>query len=443
MKTKLLFLLSSLVLIAASCSNNREEHLLETVPLEASYIGVVRLDKLSSQLGDEGQAALKEILDNSAKSLDSKWKYFFSDESQVDFSSPLVIFSYKRATIATFMVKSESKFREAMEKATGSTFIKSDGVESCAEGTIYLKENQAWFATSYPQVESADIASFLSLSEKESIVSQKFLSQLLDHKDDITTFVNIEKIMEGSLDFQSRMAVNMIFDDASYMISHTSLEKDKIENEIVFLNYKSEPTSLAIKTSKIDTKSIREFSGKGDFCFAISVDPELVKALVRQVKNFAPIPSDIRATLEDLDGDVIVSANVKDSTDILSSLSVMLTFNSSASATAAAEFLKNFAGGDTKSTRIFTDGKKCYFMADVQGASEVSPYAESFKNANLGVVILPTLFNSIGKPEIARLVKEISIMLYDDNKGAKIKSVVNLQEGSNSLVTILKLVGKQ
>lgn len=429
-----------LALLLASCGSKSQEKILKTVPSETNYFAIADLGEIMSDLTKDEKQQITELWAKMAKGggngMDERWQYFFSENSEVDFGSSFVLFDYKRALLQTFYVKNADKFMQGIAEATGIEFQEENGVYNSGN-TVFVIGKQAWFASDYPSLDSSDIAVLSQLSEDKSILSNECAKNEIGD-DDVTFFLNLDNAMSGFGDIRSRMILNLIFDDASYMVSHMNFEKGKAINEIKFLNYKGKPAPFALKTGKIDISSMKDFEARGNVFGALSITPEFAHNIVRQFKDFLPVPADVQQTLEQLDGDIVVAYR-QDSTYLsVPPLGAKITFKSKDAAEKAATFANGLTGDD--GMRVFTDGKCLYVMGDVGEGMPVSDVADSFKGASMGVTLTPGYFENLGMRQVVDYIETISVMLEEEDKSAKIEVTCLTKGEGNSIVALLGLL---
>lgn len=435
-------LLAVLAVILSSCSSKNGDDILATVPAKSEFFVLADLKAISSDLGKDGKSQLDLTIDKIARkggNIDARWKYFFSNDSQVDFSAPFVIFEHAGNTLATFYTKDADKFRAGIENAIGAKLEDSAGIFADAEGTVFMKDSQVWFADSYPQIESSDIAVMAQLPEKDCILSIESAKKIAKKGGDIISYVNIDKKLAGSWNRQSRILLNAVFDDASFIVSTHNFEKGKAVGTTQFLNYKGEPSSLAFKMSKIDVGKLKKFVGKGNCFFAMGINPDMTHAIVRQLKNLFVIPADIRQLVENLDGNIAAALTFEGRESIPSSFSAMLTFDNKNAAVQATDELRGLIPPG-ESTDIFTDDDRLYLSSGTLSGAGIDAVADDFKGACLGVSLLPSFFNEATGGNMGDYLDGCTLTLHDDGNGAEIRTVFTTKSDRNALVTLLQFV---
>lgn len=435
------FLFASLLLLLSSCGSNREEGLLRTVPRDTPMFGLVNLKSLSSKLDSDGKRQLRETVDRLAKSgtAEARWEYFFSEGSEVDFTSPMAVFELDRACVFTFYVKNVGKFKKGIEEATGSQFSVKGNVAVCAGGTVFLSGNQVWYAPEYPEVTPEAVARVAALKEPESVLSLECCRQVEGRDEDAAVIVDLAKAY--SFDREMRLTLNMLFDDASYLVSYLDFGKEKAEMRSVFLNYKCRPVPFVLRSSKIDVGRLRGFEGAGNAFAAMSVKPELAHSVVSQLKNFFPVPADVQSFVEELDGDVAVALSRRDGGET-QAVSAMLTFRTSQAASDCALFLSGLHIDALPGASAVADGKKCLFSAGVPSGSPMGSLADSFKGACLGVVALPSFLTAPVFRGLDDHLDNVSLMFKDNGEGSEVLVTVATRNGADPLVLAVQALGR-
>lgn len=434
---KKLFYLFSLALLALSSCSRGNGDILSTVPDSTEFFVVADLKALVSDLGDEGRRQLASMVDKATGTkgtLDARWRFFFSEDSGVDFASPFAVFEWKGNEVATFYVKDASKFRKGLEKETGVALSESSGFLSDSDGTVFIHGDQVWFAGAYPELSVADFSAFLNLGEKHSILSNDCAAKAASGDADLVAFVNLDKTLSGSWNANLRMAVNAVFDDASYVVTHFNFEKGKARGESVFYNYKGRPAGLAFDMDRIDVGRLKVFDGRGNCFAAMGVSPEVMHSLVRQAKNFGVVPADAQDVLESLDGNVAFSLYRDPSDSSAFPFTVMLSFGSDKKAAAAVDAVRGILGSD--GFRVYSLGNGCFVShGSAPSGSDIASVADDFKGACLGVAFLPSFFGNTGD-----FLDSCVITLHNDGDGARILSTVNTNKNQNALTAVLRLI---
>lgn len=435
---KIFFLLAVVAIALSSCGRKGEKDLLQTIPGDTDYFVVVNLKGLSSDLGDEGKHQLDELLDKKGASFDARWKYFFSDDSQVDFSAPLVVFEYNNGILATFYTKDESKFAAGIEACLGEKGTEAGGLYVCADNTVFMDGHQVWFATRYPEVTPSDITRLSGLGEKESVLGMEVTKKVIGKSDDIASVVNLDRALDGAWNRNARIMLNMLFDDASYLVSYTNFEKGKVTNETSFLSYKCEEAKLAFKMSKLDMGTLGKFDGKGNFFAAIGLNPELMRSIVRQMKNFGAVPPEAQEMLGQLDGTSAMSVNF-DSKYSDPSFSAMFTFKNKQGAADAASFLRTISDMGSSLSAIPSD-RQLFVIQGTQGGESFDSVVGDLKGASLGIVLMKSFFENMGSNNGASYLGPCVIKLKEEGKGVKLGVTMHTPGEANSLVSFLQMV---
>lgn len=431
-----------MMLLLASCSHKSSDDILLTVPADTNYFVLADMKALSSDLGKEGRGQLDATLaklSQKGDASDSLWQYFFSEDSGVDFSSPMVVFEFRRNMLASFFLKDADSFRQGIGKSLGTPLTESpEGIFYNSDATVFIKGDQAWFANPYPELSADDIATLAGMTEAESILSVAAAKEAASRAADVTSFCNLGKLLEGSWNSKARLLLNTVFDDASYIVSAHNFRNGQAIGETVFMNYKGKPAGLAFKMSEIKTGNLKKFDGKGNCFIALGMNPDLMHSIVRAVKNFGIIPAEMQDILESLDGDIAISLTKDTQGGNPSGISAMFTFKNKSAASDASSFLKQM--GNAQRADIRTDGERLYITEGNPSGNDIESVAESFKGACLGVALLPSFFNSVSGASAGDYLDGCTVTLHDDGKGVIIKSILTTKGDRNALLTLLQLI---
>lgn len=449
---RLLWILPALLMMLASCSGRSEEDILLTVPKDTNYFNLVNLKAVTADLGEEGRAQIDRLLaENASKGRpdDARWSYFLGPDSQVDFSGPLVAFEFNNNILFSFYAKDASKFRDGIGQALGAELKEQDGVWKDADGTVFIKDSQVWFASSYPEISTADIAALSQTKEEGSVLAVDCARELATKGDDFCSFINLGETLQGSWNQQTRMVLNAIFDDPAYVVSSHNFEKGKAVGESVFLNYKGQPAELALKLQKINEGDLRKFDGKGNLFLVLGVNPDMMHNLVRMAKNFGGVPADLQETLESLDGNVAVALMQADKYAEPSSMSFSFTFGSKGAAAKAADFMRSgpllgmlaSLPSEGEEWKVFSEGDRCCLVYGDGTGAGIDTVAEDFKGACLGIAVLPSFIQNVtGGSNVSDYLDSFVLTLHDDGKGARIRTVLATKSDNNALVTLMRYI---
>lgn len=441
MKRFLVFLPILLAVVLTSCGGAGRDALLQTVPADTEFVAVIDMKSVTSGLGSDGLRVLADSVGaiSSRGATDVRWSYLLSEDSKADFSKPFVAFEYNRSNILTFFATDASKFRNGLARALGSEFEEKDGIWVCAGATVFMKADQVWFASAYPAVDVADIAVLSQLGEQESILSVKAASKALDSKFPVASFLNIEKAMQA-WSLQQRLILNTLFDDASYLLSFIDFEKGKVTADFSIVNYKGKPATFSLKAGKLEASQLKSFDARGLAFAAISVSPDMARSVLRQLRNFTLLPSDLSQLLEKLDGDLVVALGAGE-WDPVPPLSFILTFKNADAAEKAATLARNLTalGGGF---RIFTDKKRLFIVADDPSGSSIDEFASRFDGAYMGAVLTPEFFSSWGAGAPSEKLRGLSVMFIPDGKGVRVVTEIDTDPDRNPVLTLFRLFCK-
>lgn len=148
----------------------------------------------------------------------------------------------------TGFVSDSSKFKEYVEKNSDSKFVKDGETEVC--GNTVLTPDRFWICmSSRNTVNTEDIRRFVSLSPKQSILSNEVASRLVDISHDVEGWGDIRGCLNSlGIDFTTRatatMAIEAMFVDAVEFSWNLDFQKGKIVAEMDVINSKGGLRSL-------------------------------------------------------------------------------------------------------------------------------------------------------------------------------------------------------
>lgn len=436
---KLLYLLPVLLIMLASCSKNQSE-ILDTVPSDTNWVAMVDLKALVSDLAKGGHADLESAISSvtNVSGIDAKWRFMLSEDSGADFSGPLVAFEYQRASVVSFYVKDAGKFRNGMEQTIGAPLQEEDGILAGDDNTVFMKGDQVWLATEYPEVSPADIMTLSRLPEDKSIASSP-LADMLTHGDNISLVVNLNNFL--AFERRSQMLKNLLFDDAAYMVSYVNFEKEKFISETSILNSKCKPAPLSLSLSEIDVPALKSYTGRGNVFLAAGLDGKALSGLLGSFAN-AGMPSDMVGVIGSLDGNAVVSADFDSEFSSSSSFGLLLTFANGEVAAQASQVVGILLGNGDFNAEIDIEGNVCSVISGPQTGTSASEIASYFKDACIGLAIMPSAFEAWGIEDLADSIEACVLTVTSDQGSATIKTRVNTKGSANSLVAFLNLASR-
>lgn len=373
---RLLLLISVIAVLLGSCTRRNADDLLKSVPLSSGYVALVSLRSLEKN----------EVAENA---LPSRFQLLFSPEAGLDSGAPMLIFEFKGATILSFYVKKGDGFKKYMEK-NGVNFASLKGLQYATDNTVFISGNRVWMAPEYPEVHASDLLTLQGLATHESFMASPMAEKLLNSEDDITLCVDFNRLLGGSWNSDSRLALNIIFDDPAYGLGTINFDATEIIGEIKVLDSHGHPAHLALQLNPISPDGIKDFEGRGNVFAAVSPSSATIGALLSQLKGLPMIPSDLTATISRLEGDIICAAWVEPCGASLRSLSLMLTFSSDEAAADCARFVNSLSGGDGLSASA--TGAHCTV---IYGEPSGEPFPEALMGSDsfLFFSALPAFFN--------------------------------------------------
>lgn len=438
-------LFAAIMLLTASCGGRKASEILRTVPGNSVAVAVIRADELASKFKGADAAQKDELCKilssrmsgRSDARLYEQWEYLFSEDSQMDFSSPVVGFQYKNTGILTFALKNADRFRKDFEEKADGSFSKEGNVWVLDDNTVFVCGNQAWIAPSYPRVSSADITDFTLLKESESAMAVAPLADLIEEDDDFSLFLNLDEMASFGSQGMQMMAVNMLFDDATYITASLEFDKGEVEGDLKVLDHKGKKAPLTIKASRIDVSALRRFDGRGNLFFACALDQDVVRTTLKKLQSFGSLPSDVYDVVSKLDGTMAMSLSTQDS-DSGNTISGMFSFASEAAASDAASMARNqLSSFNPESVEV--DGKSLIIRGSQATGPSIATVADNFDGAFLGLTFLTDPLRGPQNDIVKKYVSEIKLKVKPDGDSAKLDFEVKTTPGQNSLISLLQL----
>lgn len=285
-----------LVALMSACSADRTQEikdLLQTVPADATMVTTIDVEKILKEMDckvNKGEVEpgkdLAKILDGAR---DNKLKDFLKQmtKSGMEFSV-MAVFMESSRMYATGYINDTDQFRRFVEEDTGDEF---------SGGTVKICRNYAmsgeqfWYDITdrYPMDEE-NIKHYKSLSESQSILSNKNARKLLDSKSSITGWIDIKGLLSMSdMGFSERaaatMAMEMAFDDASDIAWNAALNKDEFRLEAEILNSKGGIAKFNFPTDKIDAAVVKKLTSPATGFMAIAINEKMMDLIKNEVNK--------------------------------------------------------------------------------------------------------------------------------------------------------------
>ena len=291
------------LVIMAACSSDRSgdvRGLLQTIPSDASMVTVVDLKSMLEKAGCEVDGAKvkpgKELTKVIGESADAKTKEKLErlQNGGID-PSVAAIFIEGYNTYLTGFIADTDKFKTLIEEEAKEKFRSEGEVEVC--GNMAISGERFWgCVSSNNTINVNDVKHFLSLSEKQSILSNEIAAKLEDLEHDMKGWGDIKGCLNSvGLDFTSRASVTMaleaMFVDAVEFVWEVDFNKGELDADMTVLNSKGGIAKFNFPAAKIDGDVVKKIGGTADSFAAIAVNPEMVKKLKEETggKGFSMI----------------------------------------------------------------------------------------------------------------------------------------------------------
>ena len=442
MKKSLFFLLLSFVVMMSSCSKKDAEKLLQTIPANSQYLALIDGESITDGLGPEGIKQIDQALGNAAQgnsgALGSA-EYYLGDDSPIDLSVPLCVFELKRVTITTFAVRDADKFRTDVETKSGEKFRKEKDVWHLPNNTVFVDGDQVWITGSYPEIQASDINTLTKLPKSSSMASTSYTKDMIERDADVAVLVDIASILNANLGISAGLYLNMAFENPQYLVSYIDFQKGKIAGEMTVLNDKFKPAAFSLKPSPINIDALKNFPGRGNAFFAASFDSATIGRIIGQVKPLLPLPPNVIAAIENIDGNIAVSTNITSSPQQSEQLCAMVTFKDNASAETCASYLNGLAGSLPEGFTCAANGNTLVISTPNQSGQSIETVASNFKGAGMGLTVLTSGLD-VGTTNVGSFISSFNACLVDNGSGSNLKITVNTTPGKNSLLSLIQFM---
>ena len=440
----------AIMLVLASCSKDDKTKILQTIPSDASVVTLVNLEKLNEDLGNSQKSDGKvELGKQFATALDNmgpqgtQLKKMLEDNEMGLRYSVAASFNDDGNMIMTFYVDDQDLFIKGMEKEDGSKYEKAkSGIWFNQAHNTAILNNQVWFTSGSEQLNTLKIAKYAKLKKDKSFLSVDYSSKMIDSDADVCFFGNLNAIFDdlGSEAMTYKMASSLLFDNAAYLAGFISFEKGKAVGSLQVLDKNYNPSPLAVASQEIDMQKLNSFPGKGNFFFALNINPQMVSQLLSQYGSILAVSlhvdTDKLDALKKIDGTIVASFDISTVTTGRPNFGVMISFADPLAAQTASSIAGEIVGS---SAQVQVINNMLYISAGVPEGSPISAVASKFKGTYGGIVYDGS---SISSPELSSTVgfmPEMSFLLKKEDKGVRIDAEIKSKPDQNFLISFLEM----
>lgn len=445
---KLLFLLVAVLTVSlASCSSDDTDKMLKTVPKDTKVLVIVNTKQLTEKLGKDGKEVLEETFEKAIKGSRGEardlMEFLTSEDSQIDFSQPIIFFENNNSLMITLMVKNEKKFREGLDKEGGRKLIdKKDGYWATSDGNTFMHKKQVWFTSTYPEVTVKDIKKLVELKEGKTAADIEYVAEVLEKSNDVSMLINLSSVYENA-GREARIVANMIMDDPAYISGSLNFEESKVAIEAMVLDSKFKPAKLGFKLSEINTSALKNFQGKGNMFGAVGLSSATMNQVVDQINSITTLPYEFNSLLRNIDGNLAASAYMPSyDSNGPSSWAVMISFRDAASAQQAADLLSEADLDFGNYGNVFAQGNQVYIMTANQQGSTIDSSLKNLEGAYAAGYFNASGLSSAKAQGIEKLLSGLNLKLVPDGDGLKVQFYVDTKGDQNALITILEFINK-
>lgn len=286
-----------------SCQKEKADtsDLLATVPSSASAVVGINLRSLLEHVGckvsDKGVEPGKELkkIMESNKNLPSTISQIiniaFTGESGVSPSGAIVFYDAYNG-YATFALQDVDKFRQFIEKETGSSFSdKGNGVFVCDK--VAVRGAQAWVClTSYNTIDEKAILAYSSLSSSQSFLQKDIASSIAEMEHDFVGWCQLGMLLKDVFlfhSFQDRayvgLIMNFIFEDPDSINLFGDFLEGRFTMNVSVLNTKGKLAKYLLPSDKIDQEIVNSIGSESDLLIAAAIPNSFVTKLSQNGKS--------------------------------------------------------------------------------------------------------------------------------------------------------------
>ncbi len=370
-----LWFATAVLALAVSCTKNNDDSvsaLLGSVPSSATSVTVINTPRLLEDLGCKLKNGKLQRSEETEKLLKDLYRapgtgfsipiLLIADSTGVSHNS-CVVFSDAYATYLTGLLENTQDFAKWIEFHIGQSFTDNGGVYTCE--AIAYRGSQYWICLSRPDkpIDITAINSYSALNSAQSFVSTDAAAPLQKGNHDVIYWCDMNGLLKqvfgsGVKDIATaRIAMGMLFEDASYATGSLDCEKDIINATGTLLNSKGNPSKYLLPVQKIDLATVESVDTQAQFLFAMGYPKELTSK-IEQISGSlgGALPKEMIASLKPVDGTIAVAIDNRQG--VQGRLSGVVTTDGQP-ANALADYISDFskaAGG-----KVDKDGKLLRF----------------------------------------------------------------------------------
>lgn len=443
MKKTLLLLSALLMLGFSACKKETVDvtHLLASVPSSASGVVVLNMEGLLEDAGckvkDHQITPSPEImkaLEKTTSTEKESFKMLFSGDSGIEPKGAVIFYDSNR-TFLTFALYDEAKFEKFVEKHTGQPFVEETGGVKM-NGTVALKDAQAWVSISGKRIDPDGIAAYSKLKDSQSFLVTTMGEKLLVDESDVRGWAMINVFVSDILNRNERsmfsLALGFLFEDAESVSFKMDFDKGEIESELVVLNDKYKPAKYQLPSDKIDVSVLKELGSTCDGMMAFTLNSKLIKKFDQLGQAFGgALFGDLNEMFKNVDGTVGIVASTKVGEE---SYKGIITTKGDIKP-ALRDFISGMFGTVSQEGKYLTFSK-----GEVVGKLNVAECADDLKGSCLGMVVDASGLNSVmSGGNVPSGFSKLVLKFKPESGGLEVDLEVKTADPKeNALMTILR-----
>lgn len=333
------------LLILAGCSKDKSADvadLLKTIPSDASMVMVMDLESMIEEMDCSVSGGVIKPGKDVAKALESsdnadmKKNLEKLNNAGIDWTVAAVFAEGYNCYLAGFLNDS-GKFKSYVEERFGEKW-ESGEVNTC--GNVAMEGERFWVClNSRNTIVANDIRHFNTLSENQSILSNKNVAKLKDLDSEAAGWGDISGVLNmAGLDFSKRAAVKLaletMFEDAVELAWEIDLDNDELKAEIEVINNKGGIAKFNFPVEKVDGNVVKNLNTSAPGFGAIAVSKKMIEQIKAETskESFSLIGAFVNMMLGCVDGTAaftianpggmkgIISTNGHSTTDLVDAL---------------------------------------------------------------------------------------------------------------------------
>ena len=433
---RLLFLAALIVavMLTGCGGGEKTDTLLRSVPAGSPAVAVINIETMLRDAGVEVSDGEAEIPD-SLRSVLGDWPLAGDG---LDCSSAVAFHNAGRFVV-TFRLTDGSKMERYYSTRSKATFADDGELRVSSDGHMVLSESQGWWSSG--TLSAGEVRKFLTLEEKESVVSRGYAESLMTPGAGVHCVCAVGSLAlltgspEGALKTQAALA--LIFENPAYIVSDIRFLPGCAEATGMVLDDKCMPASTAVKFKNIDIRQLSSSGLCGDAFIAMNPDSESVGKLLDRYGAISGIPEGVVKSLRSLSGDMAMGVSFVNTYPMFPTFDFFATFRDADAAAGAGDFI---SGLTNETGKVKADGKVLRIDTGTPLGLPISEVADRFDGAVAGAWLSQEGMRLVYTEAWCHAFGDASVMLRPLDNTLRVEVRLGTTPGRNAAISLLEAI---